>query len=260
MIKVRDKMGFSLQDIEYLKIKSLFSNYPTLLTKDFENRIKKAISVLHFYYLWGSCREARIVLEKSSYQKVDNLFSLIMKLYAKKRQSHQANFLLLHCFENALRSTLAVKIANLYNHTCDDWFLRYNSSNEAGLKSLLKIFNMRKKHLDEIPKSTWEIFDCFYLVDLEDIIESHWGKLSSLFKDKKTYKNQILPSYGTKEHLLTKISQIRKARNEVFRNKPTKIKFQKDLEVLLLRLEYNLQDAIQVGELSSAIKLHYNYE
>lgn len=65
---------------------------------------------------------------------------------------------------------------------------------------------------------------------------------------------------GTKEHLLTKISQIRKARNEVFHNKPTKIKFQKDLEVLLLRLEYNLQDAIQVGELSSAIKLHYNYE
>ena len=74
------------------------------------------------------------------------------------------------------------------------------------------------------------------------------------------YKNQILPSYGTKEHLITKISQIRKARNDIFHNKPTQIKFQKDLEILLLRLDYNLEEAIQIGEISTAVKLQYNYQ
>lgn len=44
-----------------------------------------------------------------------------------------------------------------------------------------------------------------------------------------------------------------------FHNKPTKIKFRKDLEILLLRLDYNLEDAIKIGEISSAIQLKYHY-
>lgn len=182
-----------------------------------------------------------------------------MKLYTKKRKNHQANFLLLHCFENALRSTLAVKIANLYNTTCDDWFLK-KPNNQIGLKYIFKIFKKRSSHLKIEPKNTWEIFDCFYLVDLEDIIETHWKELSHIFKETKEYKNQALPSYGTKEHLITKIKQIRKARNEIFHNKPTKIKFQKDLEIILLRLDYNLEDAIQIGKVSTNIKLQYKYK
>ncbi|MBT0858843.1 hypothetical protein KJQ70_01220 [Campylobacter coli] len=59
--------------------------------------------------------------------------------------------------------------------------------------------------------------------------------------------------------MLIKLSQIRKARNENFHNKPTKIKFRKDLEILLLRLDYNLEDAIKIGEISSAIQLKYHY-
>ncbi len=59
-----------------------------------------------------------------------------MKLYTKKRKIHQANFLLLHCFENALRSTLCVKIAKLYNTSnSDSWFLNRASSSN-GLNNL----------------------------------------------------------------------------------------------------------------------------
>lgn len=251
-------MAFSLQNLEYEKIKIMFKSHTNLLTNDFELRMKKAISVLYFTYLWGACKEAQIVLNK---YPITCLFTLIMQLYVKKRRTHQSYFLLLHCFENALRSTLAVRIANLYNTTdCDDWFLNLASSNNTGLKTLSKKINMRRKHFKTKPNSTWEIFDCFYLVDLEDIIESHWNELASIFRDGKMYKNQILPSYGTKEHLITKISQIRKARNDIFHNKPTQIKFQKDLEILLLRLDYNLEEAIQIGEISTAVKLQYNYQ
>lgn len=254
----REKMSFSLQESEYIKIRDLFVNYPTLLTQDFENRIKRSICVLHFAYLWGACKEAQAILYK--YPTTD-IFSLIMRLYTKKRKFHQANFLLLHCFENALRSTLAVKIADLYNKTCDDWFLQpINSNTSSAFAKLLKIVQRRCKGLEESKKTTWRIFDCFYLIDLQEILEQHWSEFASVFKDEKIYKNQTLPSYGTKEHLITKISQIRTARNDVFHNKPTKIKFQKDLEILLLRLGYNLEEAINIGEVSTAITLQYNYK
>lgn len=69
----------------------------------------------------GVCKEAQIVLEKYP-QSCEGLFSLIMGIHTKKRRLHQANFLLLHCYENALRSVLAVHIANLHNVSCDDWF------------------------------------------------------------------------------------------------------------------------------------------
>lgn len=254
-------MSFSLQESEYAKIRDLFVNYPDLLTQDFERRIKQSIRVLHFAYLWGACKEAKIILQKDSKTPNSNLFALIMYLYTKRRKTHQANFLLLHCFENALRSTLAVCIADLYNTSCDDWFItqKQNAQQKAGLKFICKILQKRKNNL-KTPQSTWEVFDCLYLVDLEDIISSHWSELRYIFKDSKQYKSQELPSYGTKEYLMTKLSQIRRARNEVFHNKPTKIKFKKDLEILLLRLGYNLEEAIQIGEISSAISLQYNYK
>lgn len=248
-------MSYSLQDYEYEKIKNLFYKHQELLVEDFESRMKKALRVLHFQYLWGSCREAEISLRK--YDK-NNLFDLIMLLYAKRRKIHQANFLLLHCFENALRSTLCVKIANLYNQNQDDWFLNKTPQNKR-LKAMLKLVDMRKSHLKSEAKSSWEVFDCFYLVDLEDIIKWHWNELSYIFKDRKTYKDQPLPSYN-KDHLLTTISRIRKVRNEIFHNKPTKIKFRKDLETLLLRLDFNLEEAVKIGEISSVINLQYNYK
>ena len=63
----------------------------------------------------------------------------------------------------------------------------------------------KRKNKLKTPQSTWEVFDCLYLVDLEDIISSHWSELRYIFKDSKQYKSQELPSYGTKEHLMTKL-------------------------------------------------------
>ena len=251
-------MGFSLQNLEYEKIKALFCDFPNLLNKNFEVRMKKALSVLHFAYLWGACREAEKALIK---YKKDDLYEFIMQLYRKRIKTHQANFLLLHCFENALRSTLCVKIANFYNKdNGDSWFID-QTSNARSPKIVTKLLQIRKKHLkNKKAKNSWEIFDCFYLRDLEDIISSHWDIFAPIFKDKKIYKGEELPCYGTKEHLLTKLSQIRQARNEIFHNKSTKMKFRKELEILLLRLDYYLEDAIKIGEISTGINLKYNYK
>ncbi|WP_276882939.1 hypothetical protein [Campylobacter cuniculorum] len=64
-------MNFSLENNELLKTKSSLKDYPQLFTKDFKNRIKKSMKVLHFKYLWRAYREAKIVLEK---YPQDNLF------------------------------------------------------------------------------------------------------------------------------------------------------------------------------------------
>lgn len=249
-------MGFCL-DSEYLcNIKMLFSAFPHLLTLDFEERIKQSIKVLHYQYLWGACKEAQVILPKTN---ADNLFNLIMTLYNKRRKTHQANFLLLHCFENALRSTLAVEIASLYNTDKDNWFLKSQSDNTKENKLLKQIQTIaRTRNLQEF-QNTFEVFDIFSLGDLQRILSDHWGELAPLFNSQKTYKNQALPVYGTKQSLITKIDKIREARNAIFHNKPTKIKFQRDLEILLLRLGYNLQDAIAIGDVQSCITLRYNY-
>lgn len=70
----------------------------------------KSINVLQFWYLWSACKEVQKLLEKNKIE--DDLFGLIMRIYSKRRKNHQANFLLLHCYENALHSTLAVKISS----------------------------------------------------------------------------------------------------------------------------------------------------
>lgn len=258
---------FCLEDKVFLEIKKLFTNYPSLITQDFEIRIKQSIRVLHFHYLWGACREAEKTL--SQYNK-HNLFDFIMDLYSKRRRIHQASFLLLHCFENALRSSMAVSVANAFNIDKDDWFLK-NSGNKNQIKLICKVkkiievknrsihqsFNQKLK-LNRL--DTFKIFDLFSMGDLEKILQEHYGIFEHLFINNKTYKNQVLPVYRTKSYLIEKIKRIRNARNEIFHNKPSKIKFKKDLEALLLHLGYNLADAINMGNLQDIIKLQYKYD
>ncbi|TLD86161.1 CAAX protease [Helicobacter sp. MIT 05-5294] len=251
--------NFSLESQNLHKIKELFTHYSHLLTPDFENRIKQSIRVLHHRYLWGACKETQKILAK---YPTDNLFDTIMNIYNKRRKEHQAKFLLLHCFENALRSTLAVEIANLYNNDKDDWFLKSQSQNAKENRLLKQIADItHKRHLQISDfQNTFDVFDIFSLGDLKQILANHWSELSSLFTESKEYKSQPLPSYGTRAHLIDKIDQIRNARNEIFHNKPTKIRFQKDLEILLLRLGYNLYDATNIGEIQSCIALQYHYD
>lgn len=53
--------------------------------------------------------------------------------------------------------------------------------------------------------NTWQVFDNFYLIDLEEILIDHWGEFNHIFKDTKNYKGQDLPIWGTKDHLKNKI-------------------------------------------------------
>lgn len=241
-----------LVDITCCNIERLFLDYQSLLNADFQKRLKRSISILHHSYLLGACKEAQAFLQK---HKTQNLFFLIMNMYNKRRKTHKAKFLLLHCFENALRSFCAVAIADFYNTMeKDNWFLKYeNTKLHKKIKSILN-----KRHLDiKAFSSTFELFDIFTLGDLIQIVESHYSLFESTFKQSKSYKNQELPCYN-KSHLIQKLDQIRQARNEIYHNKPSKIKFEKDLEILLLRLEYNLKDATK--ELQNIINLRYHYE
>lgn len=115
---------FDLQKEYFQSISSLFQCVSHLITLEFEEKIKQSIKVLHHSYLWGACKEAKILIEKKNGEFEGNLFGLIMQLYNKRRNRHQAGFLLLQCFENALRSTMTIKVANALNTDKDDWFLQ----------------------------------------------------------------------------------------------------------------------------------------
>ena len=250
-------MAFSLENEYYDKIKQLFMAYPALLTADFESRIKKSIKVLHFAYLWGACKEAQIIVAKN--QNLI-LFDLIMSIYNKRRDAHQAKFLLLHCFENALRSTMAVITANAFNQTQDDWFLQ-STTNKPQHAIKQQAQNIAtKRHLNIQTFNTFEVFDLFSMGDLEHILKRHYNLFAHLFNQPQNYKGQDLYTYGTKAHLINTIDRIRNARNDIFHNKPSKIRFQRDLEILLLRLGYNLSDATKLGNIQNFIKLKFIYK
>lgn len=144
-----------------------------------------------------------------------------------------------------MRSTLAIRIANHYNKKKrkDNWF---KNLDKLEAKLLAQLIKERCKNIDIEKTNTFEIFECFYLGDLRKILQEYWNLFGDIFHDKKEYKNQILPSYN-KRHLDTKIEQIVAARNEICHNKPTKVKFQKDLEILLLRMEYDFKN---IGDIS----------
>lgn len=246
---------FDITQSQYIIIYDIFKqDYEQFIDNDFEKRIKRAISVLHFKYLIGACKEAKAILPKMNTSNL-NLFKLIISIYNKRRRFHQSKFFLLHCFENALRSTLAVNFSNFYNQTSDNWVLRENSNE---LKRILSIVKRRceKENLQNF--STFDIFDKFYMIDLEELSNEYWHVIEHIFSNSKEYKTQPLPAYS-KQHLKTKIGQIRKARNEIFHNNPTKIKFERDLEILLLRMGYNLQDATNSCDFRSDIILKYKY-
>lgn len=99
-------MGFSLIDSEFANLKEILKPYSNLINDDFEKRLKKAMGNLHFSYLRGAIKECEKNLAK---YPCDNLFARIMYFYDKRQNLHKDKSLLLHCFEIALRSTLAVK-------------------------------------------------------------------------------------------------------------------------------------------------------
>ncbi|WP_163535348.1 Abi family protein [Helicobacter suis] len=256
---------YNLQERFYKNLEVLFANHPSLITPSFEKKIKRSVGVLHHGYLLGACKEAVALVDKNQGKIQNNLFDAIMDIYSKRRNQYQAKFFLLQCFENALRSTMATTFASAFNRSKDDWFLRFSNDYRYVIGKIDSIICLRNKKLKEpIYKencTTFDIFDLFSLGDLEEILEKYYyPHFEWIFKEEKIYKGQILPVFGTKQHAIDTITRIRSARNEIFHNKPTRIKFQKDVEILLLRLGYNLSKASKSINLQGFLHLKFGEE
>ena len=112
--------------------------------------------------------------------------------------------------------------------------------------------------------NSFEVLDLFTLGDLQNVIGSNWSDFRDIFASVCEYKGQKLPEYGTKNSLLNVFSMIRKARNDIFHNNPPKTKAKSitvNIEILLLRLGFNLNDAFKnISNLNHMVNLKYKYD
>ncbi|WP_162982201.1 hypothetical protein [Helicobacter labacensis] len=235
----------------------MLEKHDHLLTPEFKERFKEKVCVFHHKYLWGACKEVGALLDKRGEIK-SGLLDAIVNIYNKKRNQHQAKFFLLQCFENALRSTMATILANTFNTNKDDWFWQ---TPKDGVQRCLQarirqILHRQRKNIREFPTSTFDVFDFLYLSDLQQILEDYYVYFEPIFSAEKRHFAELLPVYGTKRKVIDTIDRIRRARNDIFHNKPTNIKFQRDLEILLLRLDFNLKET-GCGSLECFLNLRF---
>ncbi len=97
------------------------------------DQLKKSISVLHYDYLIGASKELGIMLQKypNKENEINNLFDFLMHFYNKRTKTHHMLFLWIHFFETALRSKMAVILAQKHSSKdIDDWFLSKKLSHE----------------------------------------------------------------------------------------------------------------------------------
>lgn len=97
------------------------------------DQLKKSISVLHYDYLIGASKELGIMLQKYPNKEngINNLFDFLMHFYNKRTKTHHMLFLWIHFFETALRSKMAVILAQKHSSKdIDDWFLSKKLSHE----------------------------------------------------------------------------------------------------------------------------------
>ncbi|WP_069637392.1 hypothetical protein [Campylobacter pinnipediorum] len=233
-----------LENLIYCKICESLCLEPTSKQNGLE-KLKKSISMLHNTYLIGSCKEAGVMIKKYPNKSIDDIFDFVISIYNKRIKNHHSLFLVIHFFETALRSKIAIILSNKFssNQNCDDWF--YNGTNHKLIKKAKHIANIKKTELVNSMNS-FEVLDLFTLGDLENLIKENWSDFKYIFADKAIYNNQALPEYGTKERLLQTFSMIRKSRNDIFHNNPPKTKAKSiitNVEILLLRLGFNINDA-----------------
>ena len=225
-------------------------------------KLKNSIALLHNKYLLGACKEAAVIIKKYYKNNVD-IFDLVISIYNKRIKSHHEMFLIIHIFKTALRSKVALVLSEIYssNSNADDWFLY--RKNAKLIKQAAHIAQTKKVNLTE-QMNSFEVLDLFTLGDLQNIIDSNWSDFRDIFASMCEYKGQKLPEYGTKNSLLNVFSMIRKARNDIFHNNPPKTKAKSitvNIEILLLRLGFNLNDAFKnISNLNHMVNLKYKYD
>jgi hypothetical protein len=231
------------------------------------DRLKKAISVLHNQYLADAVKEVGYILERNKQQQseIKDIFGLVMHMYNKKTKEHQTLFLLIHLFEIAIRTKLAIILSQKYSSpNTDDWYHSQTplSNQHAQLiKKLVEISNHKKIQHCNI-KTSFDVFNLFSMGDLEWILKTFWTDLSDLFTEKK-YKNQTVAGIIIKHAFLQKFSKIRYARNAIFHSNPLKSKRSdliESIELILIHLGYNLFDAVNnIDPEHKIIRLKYTY-
>jgi hypothetical protein len=231
-------------------------------------RLKKSISVLHNQYLAETVKEVGYILEKnkqSQQPEIKDMFGLIMAVYNKRIKEHQTLFLLIHLFEIAIRTKLAVRLSHKYSRTnTDDWYLSQTPTSRFHAQLIRKVNDIsthKRIQLANIATS-FDIFNLFSMGDIEWIIKTFWVDISDLFIQ-KTYKNQNISGIITKHSFLQKFSKIRHARNAIFHNNPLKNKRSdliESIELILIHLGYNLFDAINnIDPEHKIIRFKYAY-
>ncbi|GAA8683377.1 hypothetical protein HpDR81_07250 [Helicobacter pylori] len=155
------------------------------------DQLKKSISVLHYDYLIGASKELGIVLQKypNKENEINNLFDFLMHFYNKRIKTHHMLFLWIHFFETALRSKMAVILAQKRSSKdIDDWFL-----SEKLKHKIERLKNTH--HLESLEGyNGFQILNLFTLGTLETIIKMYWSDFKPLFADRKTHNEQCLAS------------------------------------------------------------------
>ncbi len=188
-----------------------------------------------------------------------------MRVYNKRTKEHQTLFLLIHLFEIAIRTKLAIILSQKYSSpNTDDWYFSQTpQSNQHAqlIKKLVEISLHKKTQIIDI-KTSFDVFNLFSMGDLEWILKTFWTDLSCLFAEKE-YKDQIISGIVIKQAFLQKFSKIRYARNAIFHSNPLKSKRSdliESIELILIHLGYNLFDAVNnIDPEHKIIRLKYTY-
>ena len=248
--------------------KNLYNKICRILTVDYtlspqkENqKIYKAVSVLHKEYLISSAREARSIINKD---EIDNKYNLMIMIYNRKIKEHQALSLLIQLFEIAMRTQAAIILSNKFSTTDnDDWYWM-DASNSKHQKLINKISN-RAITISKTITPTMTTFDMFHMLtmgDVKGLYISHWGTFKNIFAN-TSYKINTITPFTTREMFESRFTRINKYRNELYHGNPGTSGWRhiiNDIENILVHLGYNIKEAINnIDPNHSIIDLKYNY-
>ena len=248
--------------------KNLYNKICRILTVDYtlferkENqKIYKAVSVLHKEYLISSAREARSITNKD---EIDNKYNLMIMIYNRKIKEHQALSLLIQLFEIAMRTQAAIILSNKFSTTDNDNWYWIDTSNSKHQKLMNKISN-RAITISKTITPNMTTFDMFHMLtmgDVKGLYISHWGTFKDLFTN-TTYKTNTIAPFTTREMFNSKFERINNYRNELYHGNPGSSGWRQiidDIENILVHLDYNVEKAINnIDPNHAVISLRYDY-
>lgn len=212
-------------------------------------KFKHLVTVTNQAYLKIALNEFENIKNKDDHNIVSN-FDFLMKLYNKHLKEHQVMFLLFNIFETAIRSKATIELSKEFSSVdTDDWLNNLTQTPRKIQDPLNQaIIKIRQDGEDARRLDSFEIFDYVMLGQLKAIYADFWSELSHLFEE-KTKNGHHFPKIG-KNKLKSILDEIRKARNDNAHHKPfhrtrrRRHQIIEDIELILLHIGFNLNDAI----------------